>query len=178
MARLLALLLAFAFPQGDAALDLQAKVRAALHGSKNVVATITINPQPMAPMGGTITYTYVAPNRYRQTVSGIPGADDTIVIGDQVYGRHGNAWDVQTWTDELVRGYEGDLFDVVVLDVGHGGFTMKDPHGKNEGDTRICTYDKATSRPKQCAMSYGTVTYRYDDPAVTIPTPPNPKRVD
>jgi hypothetical protein len=164
---------------------LQVKVRAALRSAKSFVATANVKPGLTAPSGGTIVYTVVAPNRYRQTVTGFPGADDTIIIGNKIYGNNGGGWDVQTWTDRLVDGFEGDLFDFTILSVGAestpttGTFVMIDPHGAHKTDTLQCTYDKPTSRPMTCIASYETVTFaRYDDPTVTIPTPANPKKVD
>jgi hypothetical protein len=164
---------------------LQVNVRAALRSAKSFVATATVKPVITAPNGGTIVYTVVAPNRYRQTVTGFPGADDTIIIGNKVYGNSGGGWDVQTWSDRLVNGFEGDLLDFTILSVGPestpttGTFVMIDPHGAKKTDTMQCTYDKLTSRPMTCITSYETVTFsRYDDPTVTIPTPQNPKRLD
>jgi hypothetical protein len=163
---------------------LQAKIRAALRSAKSFVATVAIKPQALAPAGGTIVYTVVAPNRYRQAVSGLPGADDTIIIGHEVYGNRGSGWDVQTWDDRLVTGFEGDLLDVTVVAAGPdangaGTFTMKDPHGARETDTLACTYEKATFRPLVCTAGYETMTFsRYDDPSVAVPTPANAKRVD
>ena len=169
---------------GDAS-ALQVKVRAALRSAKSFVATANVKPVITAPKGGTIVYTYVAPNRYRQTVTGFPGADDTIIIGDKVYGNGGSGWDVQTWSEKLVNGFEGDLLDFTIVSVGDestattGTFVMIDPHGAKKTDTMQCTYDKATSRPLTCIASYETVTFtRYDDPTVTIPTPANPKKLD
>jgi hypothetical protein len=164
---------------------LQEKVRAALRSAKSFVATAKVNPVVTAPNGGTIVYTVVAPNRYRQTVTGFPGADDTIIIGNKIYGNSGGGWDVQTWSDKLVNGFEGDLLDFTIVSIGDeststtGTFIMIDPHGAKKTDTMQCTYDKATSRPMACIASYETVTFaRYDDPTVTIPTPPNAKKLD
>ena len=35
-----------------------------------------------------------------------------------MYGNNGNGWDVQTWTDDPVNGFEGDLLDIAILSVG------------------------------------------------------------
>jgi hypothetical protein len=166
---------------------LQAKMRAALRSAKSFVATAAIKPGVAAPLGGTIVYTVVAPNRYRQEVHSLPGADDTIIIGDQVYGNKGDGkgWDVQTWSDRLVSGFEGDLLDITVVSIGPdttvdgkkaGTFTMRDPHGERDSDTLACTYDKAAFTPLVCTAAYETVTFsRFNDPTVTIPTPQNAK---
>jgi hypothetical protein len=188
----LCVLAAAAFALGSAApasaseaSELQVKVRAALRSAKSFVATATINPGVTAPNGGTVVYTVVAPNRFRQTVTGVPGGDDTIIIGNKVYGNSGAGWDVQTWTDHLVNGFEGDLLDFTILSVGaestpaRGTFVMADPHGEKKTDTLQCTYDKSTSRPKTCITGYETITFaRFDDPTVTIPVPEHPKVLD
>lgn len=168
--------------------ELQVKVRAALRSAKSFVATATINPSVPAPNGGTVIYTYVAPNRFRQTVHGLPGGDDTIIIGNKVYGNDSNdngGWDVQTWSDHLVNSFEGDLLDFTILSVGAestastGTFVMADSHGEKKTDTLQCTYDIATSRPRTCITGYVTLSFaRYDDPTVTIPTPAHAKVVD
>jgi hypothetical protein len=167
---------------------LQVKVRAALRAAKSFVATAAINPSVTAPNGGTVVYTYVAPNRFRQTVHGLPGGDDTIVIGNKVYGNNSGdtgGWDVQTWSDHLVNSFEGDLLDFTILSVGAestastGTFVMADSHGEKKTDTLQCTYDIATSRPRTCITGYVTLTFaRYDDPTVTIPTPEHAKVED
>ena len=77
---------------------------------RSSVVTVNVKPGAGAPTGGTIVYTVVAPNRFRQEVSGSIGSDDTIVIGNQVYGHDNGAWDVQTWSDHLVTGYEARRF--------------------------------------------------------------------
>jgi hypothetical protein len=164
--------------------DLQAKVRAALRGAHSFVETVKIKPVPEAPLGGTIEFTVVAPDRYRQFVTGLPGSpDDTVIIGHEVYGKKVNGWTVQTWSDFLVKGFEGDVFDIKVLSVGPdsgdaGTFVMKDPRGRKESDTLQCTYDKATFRPQSCVTDYATIAYRYDDPGTAIETPKNPVRED
>ncbi len=165
--------------------ELQAKVRAALRSAKSFVATAAINPSVTAPNGGTVVYTIVAPNRFRQTVHGLPGGDDTIIIGNKVYGNDGGGWDVQTWSDHLVNSFEGDLLDFTILSVGAestattGTFVMVDSHGEKKTDTLQCTYDKTTSRPRTCIAGYVTITFaRFDDPTVAIPTPEHPKVLD
>jgi len=159
---------------------LQSNVRAALRSAKSFVVDVKIKPMPVAPMGASLQWTVVAPNRYRQVTHGDPsGDDDTIIIGHNVYGHKHGAWDVQTWDDHLVTGFEGGVFDVQIVSAGVGTFVMKDPLGRNEDDTLSCTYDKATYRPLTCSNAGKTVTYgRYDDPTVTIPTPAHAKRVD
>jgi hypothetical protein len=164
---------------------LQAKVRAALRSAKSFVATASIRPGLTAPNGGAVVYTFVAPDRFRQTVSGMPGADDTIIIGNKVYGNSGGGWDVQTWSDRLVNGFEGDLLDFKIVSIGPestdttGTFIAIDPHGAKSSDTMQCTYDKQTSRPMACITSYETITFkRFDDPAVTIATPEHAKKLD
>lgn len=37
------------------------------------------------------------------------------------------AWDVQTWTDHLVTGYEGDTFGLTVVSVGADRWRFDDP---------------------------------------------------
>lgn len=178
-----ALLAVFAFalpaPAADTA-ALQTSVRAALRSAKSFVVDVKIKPMPVAPMGASIQWTIVAPNRFRQVTHGDPsGDDDTIIVGHNVYGNKRGAWDVQTWDDHLVTGFEGGVFDVNVVSAGAGTFVMKDPLGRNESDTLSCTYDKTTYRPLTCGNAGKTVTYgRYDDPSVTIPTPAHAKRVD
>jgi hypothetical protein len=159
---------------------LQSNVRAALRSAKSFVIEVKIKPLPIAPLGASIEWTVVAPNRFRQVTHGDPtGDDDTIIIGHEVYGNKQGAWDVQTWDDHLVTGFEGDVFDVQILSAGDGTFVMRDPLGRSESDTLSCTYDKATYRPLACGNAGKTVTYaRYDDPSVTIPTPAHAKRVD
>jgi len=175
--------------RADDAADLQAKIRAILRNAKSFVETVTIKPNPLAPLGGSATFTVVAPNRYRQYVVSPPaGKDDTIIIGRQVYGNSGKGWDVQTWTDRLVTGFEGDVFNVKVVSVGAdqtidgktvGGFVMIDPRGVKETDTMRCTYDKQTFYPIACDDATSRIKFsNFDDPAVKIETPKNPKRVD
>lgn len=183
-AALLALFTAAPAFASDAS-QLQMKVRAALRSAKSFVATATINSSVAAPNGGTVVYTIVAPNRFRQTVTGLPGGDDTIIIGNKVYGNSGGGWDVQTWSDHLVNSFEGDLLDVTILSVGpestatNGTFVMADSHGEKKTDTLQCTYDIATSRPRTCIAGYVTLSFsRYDDPTVTIPTPEHAKVLD
>jgi hypothetical protein len=168
--------------------ELQAKVRAALLGAHSFVETVTIKPNAIAPLGGTMTFTVVAPNRYHQLVSSsLGGGDDTIIIGNQVYGRAGKGWTVQTWSDRLVTGFEGDTFDVDVVSVGPdetrdgktvGTFVMKDPRGAKDSDTLSCTYDRATFLPLHCENGFSTIAYAYGDPGVSIETPKNPVRLD
>jgi len=174
--------------RADDASELQTKIRAALRTAKAFVETVTMKG-PAAPLGGTGTFTVVAPNRYRQYVaSQLSGTDDTIIIGHEVYGNEGKGWTVQTWTDRLVTGFEGDVFAVKVVSVGPdqtvdgktvGSFVMVDPHGAKESDTMNCTYEKQTFRPISCSDAMSTIKYsNYDDPSVTIETPKNAKRTD
>lgn len=166
---------------------LQANVRAALHSAKSFVATVKINPGILAPGGGSIVYTVVAPNLYRQTVHDLPGADDTIIAGTKIYGNSGKGWDVQTWDMGLVTGFEGPIFDVEIVSVGpdrtengvlEGTYVEKDPNGRTASDTRSCTYEKKTYRPIACTMSYGSIAFaRYDDPSVSIPIPEHAKNL-
>lgn len=158
---------------------LQSNVRSALRSAKSFVVSVKIKPLPIAPLGASIDWTVVAPNRFHQVTHGDPtGDDETIIIGHDVYGNKHGAWDVQTWDDHLVNGFEGDVFDVQIVSAGDGTFVMRDPLG-SESDTLSCTYDKATYRPLTCTNAGKTVTYgRYDDPTVTIPTPAHAKRVD
>jgi len=173
----------------DSAAALQTKIRAALHAAKSFVELATIRPNPFALLGGTATFTVVAPNRYRQYVLSPPtGKDDTIIIGHDVYGNEGKGWTVQTWSDRLVTGFEGEVFDIKVVSAGPdqtvdgktvGSFVMLDPRGAKETDTMQCTYEKGTFRPLACTASITTIKFsNYDDPAVVIETPKNPKRVD
>ena len=84
---------------GDAS-QVQTQMRASLRSAKSFVMTVNVKPAVYAPKGGTMVYTVVAPNRYRQQVTGMPGGDDdTIIIGHQVYGHDKGVWDVQPWTD-------------------------------------------------------------------------------
>lgn len=168
--------------------DLQTKIRATLRSATSFVQTVTIKPNPLAPVGGTMTFTVVAPNRFHQVVVGAPGGpDDTIIIGHEVYGRKGQGWDVQTWSDFLVTGFEEDIFNVKVLSVGPdqtadgktvGTYVMKDPRGRRESDTLACTYDPTTFRPLGCSSDLFIVKYVFDDPSTTIETPKNAVRVD
>lgn len=166
--------------QAENTATLQTNVRSALRSAKSFVVVAKIKPMPLAPMGASIEWTVVAPNRFRQVTHGDPtGDDDTIIIGHEVYGNKHGSWDVQTWDDRLVTGFEGDVFDVQIVSAGDGTFVMKDPLGRSESDTLSCTYDKATYRPLTCASAGKTVTFgRYDDPSVTIPTPAHAKRAD
>jgi hypothetical protein len=167
---------------------LQAKVRAALRNAHAFVESVTIKPNLLAPLGGTMTFTAVAPNRYHQVVVGTPGGnDDTIIIGHEVYGRKGNGWTVQTWSDYLVNGFEEDSFDVKVLSVGPdqttsgktvGTFVSQDPRGPKPTDSLQCTYDTTTFRPLTCANSIFAIAYAYDDPTVAIERPANAVRLD
>ncbi|HEY1976343.1 MAG TPA: hypothetical protein VGG89_07360 [Candidatus Baltobacteraceae bacterium] len=159
---------------------LQSNVRAALRSAKSFVVDVKIKPMPVAPLGASLEWTVVAPNRFRQVTHGDPsGDDDTIIIGRDVYGNKHGAWDVQTWDDHLVTGFEEGVFDVRIVSAGDGTFVMHDALGRSESDTLSCTYDKATYRPLTCANAGKTVTYgRYDDPSVTIPAPAHAKRVD
>ncbi|HZZ00605.1 MAG TPA: hypothetical protein VFE36_13640 [Candidatus Baltobacteraceae bacterium] len=179
-----ALLAVFVFAVPASAADmasLQTNVRAALRSAKSFVVEVKIKPLPVAPMGASIQWTVVAPNRFRQVTHGDPtGDDDTIIIGHNVYGNKNGAWDVQTWDDHLVTGFEADVFGVEIISVnGDGTFVMKDPLGGSDRDTLSCAYDKSTYRPVTCSNAGKTVTYgRYDDPSVTIPAPAHAKRVD
>ena len=148
---------------------------------------MTIKPYPLAPVGGTMTFTVVAPNRFHQVVVGAPGGpDDTIIIGHEVYVG-GPGLDVQTWSDFLVKGLRGSIFNVKVLSVGPdqtadgktvGTYVMKDPRGRRESDTLACTYDPTTFRPLGCSSDLFIVKYVFDDPSTTIETPKNAVRVD
>ena len=164
----------------DDAATLQKAVRSALRSAKTFVATANIKPMLQAPMGASIVWTIQAPDRFRQVTHGDPsGDDDTIVIGHDVYGNKHGTWDVQTWDDALVSGFEGDVFDVVVVSAGDGTFVMKDPLGQSDRDTLSCTYDRKTSRPLVCSNDKKSITFaRYDDPAVSVPVPQHAKRVD
>jgi len=173
----------------DDASDLQAKIRSALRTAKTFVVTGTMKGSLGHPLGGTATFTVVAPNRYRQyVVSPTDGTDDTIIIGHDVYGNEGKGWDVQTWSDRLVTGFEGEIFAVRVVSVGPdetiagktvGSFVMIDPNGASDADTLRCTYEKSSFRPLACDSAMSTTKYtNYDDPAVEIETPKNAKRTD
>jgi len=175
--------------RADAPSDLQAKIRTALRAAPSFVETIKVKPNALAPLGGTMTYTVVAPNRFHQVVTGLPGgSDDTIIVGHEIYGPKGKGWSVQTWDDRLVTGFEGDIFNVEVVSVGPdqtvdgktvGTFVMKDPRGSKPSDTLACSYEKATSRPLSCNNALFAIEYsRYGDPSVTIETPKNAVRVD
>jgi hypothetical protein len=92
---------------------------------------------------------------------------------------------VQTWSDRLVDGFEGDLLDFNIVSIGSestdstGTFEAIDPHGAKSTDTMQCTYDRPTSRPKTCITGYERVTFtRFDDPTVVIPTPEYAKKLD
>jgi len=163
-------------------------MRTALLAAHSFVETVTVKPNSIAPLGGTLTFTVVAPNRYHQVVSSsLGGGDDTIIIGNQVYGRAGKGWTVQTWSDRLVTGFEGDTFDITVVSIGPdktaggktvGTFVMKDPRGAKDSDTIACTYEHATSLPLQCENGFSTISYRYGDPSVSVETPKDPVRLD
>ncbi|MGR4065668.1 MAG: hypothetical protein ACLQPV_09525 [Vulcanimicrobiaceae bacterium] len=159
---------------------LQDKIRAALRSAKSFVMTATVKAgTPGAPAGGSVVYTVVAPNRYRQVSSPTLGADDTILIGNQIYGHKGAGWDVQTWTNALVAGFESDVFLVDVTSVDGTNFVMRYPHEGPNKQTLLCTYDPQTFRPQTCTGEELTLTYaQYDDPSIAIPTPPNAKRED
>jgi hypothetical protein len=163
---------------------LQAKVRAALRGAHSFVETVKIKPMLLAPQGGTIVLTVVAPNRFHQLETGLPGdPDDTIIIGHEIYAKKARGWTEETWSDFLISGFEEDVFDVKVLSLGPdagdaGSFVMKDPYVAKESNTLQCTYDKATFRPRACVGDYATVAYSYDDPATAIEPPKNAVRDD
>lgn len=147
--------------------------------------TVSVKPAVYAPRGGTMVYTVVAPNRYRQQVTGMPGGDDdTIIIGHQVYGHDKGAWDVQPWTDHLVTGYESNTFALTVTSVGAdqtvdgksvGSFVLKYPPDESDAWSLNCTYDKQSFRPMQCTSAGATIAWRFDDPSIVIPTPANAK---
>ncbi len=172
----------------DDAGQLQAKIRTALRSAKTFVETVRIKPNSQVPAGGTIVYSVVAPDRFRQKTSGPePGGDDTILVGHEVYGSKGvgRPWDVQTWSAELVTGFESDVFNPEVVSVGPdtagglGSFMRRDPNGFQKDATLSCTYEKATFRPAACSNEMYDITYSsYDDPSVVIPTPLRFKRVD
>jgi hypothetical protein len=167
---------------------LQAKIRTALRSAKSFVETVKIKPNSQVPTGGTIVFTVVAPDRFRQKSSGPePGGDDTIVVGHEVYGSKGvgSPWDVQTWSPQLVSGFESDVFDPEIVSLeadapgGQGRYGQRDPNGFQKDATLSCTYDKATFRPQACSNGNFEITYsNYDDPAVEIPVPLRAKRVD
>jgi hypothetical protein len=169
---------------GDAS-QLQGQIRAALRSAKSFVMTVSVKPAVYAPKGGTMVYTVVAPNRYRQQVTGMPGGnDDTIIIGHQVYGHDSGAWDVQPWSDHLVTGYESNTFALSVVSVGAdqtvngktvGSFVLKYPPDENDAWSMNCTYDKQSFRPLQCASAGASIGWRFDDPSTVIPTPANAK---
>jgi len=185
------LILAQTLPaKADDATELQTKIRTALRSAKSFVETFTMKG-PAALIGGTSTFTIVAPNRYRQyVVAPVSGTDDTIIIGHEIYGneRKGKGWTVQTWDDRLVTGFEDDVFAVKVISVGPdqkvgaktvGSFVMANPHSAKESDTLQCTYEKTTFRPLLCTSDLSTVKYtNYDDPALKIETPKNARRTD
>jgi hypothetical protein len=183
-------LLAQALPAraGDVSI-LQAKIRAALRAATSFVETVTVSPNPFVPLGGTITFTVVAPNRYRQLAAGgSMGRDETIIIGHEVYGNDPAGPTVQTWSDHLVMGFEGDVFDVVVRSSGPdltaggktvGSVVIKDPRGAKVTDFLDCTYEKSTFRLLACSGGPSKIAFsNYNDPAITISTPRNAKRVD
>jgi hypothetical protein len=160
---------------------LQSQLRAALRSAKSFVAVAKINPMWAAPTGATITWTVVAPDRFRQYAVGAPQpTDDTIIIGHEVYGSNGGKpWTVQTWDDRLVTGFEGDVFDIRVVSAGDGSYVAIDPLGRSDKETMNCTYDKQTFRTLTCSNNAKTITFsRYDDPSVAIPTPANARRTD
>jgi hypothetical protein len=159
--------------------SLQAGVRAALRAAKSFVVHAKINPYVHAPLGATFDWTVVAPNRYHQVSHGDPtGDDDTIIIGHEVYGHKHGSWDVQTWDDNLVNGFEDEVFGVTIVSGGNGTYVAKAPLGPQDS-TMTCTYDEKTLRPLQCRNDLITLTYsRYDDPSVTIPTPAHAVRID
>ncbi|MGP6158556.1 MAG: hypothetical protein ACLPYS_13815 [Vulcanimicrobiaceae bacterium] len=172
---------------GDTA-ALQAKVRAALRSAKTFVETVKIKPNSQVPGGGTIVYTVVAPDRFRQKTSGPePGGDDTIIVGHEVYGSKGvgSPWEVQTWSNELVIGFESDVFNPEVISLeadatgGLGSFKRHDPNGFQKDATLTCTYEKASFRPEACSNDMYDISYsNYDDPSVEVPVPLRSKRVD
>jgi hypothetical protein len=173
----------------DDASVLQTKIRAALRTAKSFVETVTIKGSPGHPLGGAATLTVVAPNRFRQFVNGGPGdSDDTIIIGDDVYGNEGKGWDVLNWTDRLVTDFEGDVFAVRVSSVGPdrtvdgktvGSFAMIDPHGATDNDILQCTYEKSSFRPLACTGIMSTIKYAsYDNPTLAIEAPKNARRTD
>jgi hypothetical protein len=174
--------------RADDAGQLQAKIRAALRSAKTFVETVKIKPNSQVPAGGTIVYSVVAPDRFRQKTSGPePGGDDTILVGHEAYGSKGvgSPWDVQTWSSELVNGFESDVFNPEVVSLepdapgGYGSFQRRDPNGFQKDATLSCTYDKATFRPVACSNEVYEITYSdYDDPSVVIPTPLRLRRVD
>lgn len=138
---------------------LQSNVRAALRSAKSFVVDVKIKPMPIVPLGASLEWTIVAPNRFRQVTHGDPsGDDDTIIIGHDVYGNKHGAWDVQTWDDRLVTGFEEGVFDVRIVSAGDGTFVMHDALGRSESNTLSCTYDKATYRPLTCASAGKTGT--------------------
>ena len=165
--------------------QLQSNIRSALRSAKSFVLTLNVKPAAYAPGGGTMVYTVVAPNRYRQTITGMQGGDDdTIVIGNKVYGHDKGAWDVQTWTDHLVTGYENNTFGLVVLSVGAdqtaggktvGTFVTKYPPDEDDAWQMTCTYDKATFHPIACTGDAAGATWLFNDPSISIPTPANAK---
>ena len=148
--------------------------------------TVSVKPAAYAPKGGTMVYTVVGPNRYRQQVTGMPGGDDdTIIIGHQVYGHDKGAWDVQPWSDHLVTGYESNTFALTVVSVGAdqtvggktvGSFVLKYPPDESDAWSLNCTYDKQSSfRPQQCTSDGASITWRFDDPSTVIQAPANAK---
>jgi len=169
--------------------DLQTKMRSALRTAKTFVETISIKGSLGHPLGGTATYTIVAPDRFRQTgtTAGAP-PDDTIIIGHDVYGNEGKGWDVQTWSDHLVTSFEGDVLNVKVASIGPdqtvdgkivGTLVMIDPLGASDADTLQCTYEKLSSRPLACNGTHSSIKYtNYDDPTITIEAPKNAKRAN
>jgi hypothetical protein len=175
--------------RADDVSDLQAKMRAALRSAKSFVETVTVSPNPYVPLGGTMVFTVVAPNRYRQLAGGgsMP-PDETVIIGNEVYGNDSRGWTVQTWSDHLVTGFEGDVFNLIVRSIGAdatvagkmvGSVVLKDPRGAKESDVLACTYEKSSFRLLTCSGgSSKLVVSKYDDPANAIPTPKNPKRLD
>jgi hypothetical protein len=112
------------------------------------------------------------------------GDDDSILIGKRIYGRKGSGWDYQDWSDHLVTGYEGETFDLIVASAGPdqtvdgktvGTFTMSYPPDESDAWTLQCTYDKPTFHPIACTSPAVNSTWRFNDPAITVPTPENAK---
>ncbi|MBV8244955.1 MAG: hypothetical protein JOZ38_03455 [Candidatus Eremiobacteraeota bacterium] len=173
--------LAFSAPQpgvASDASDLQAKIRSALRDAKSF--QITVHQKGM-PAGAMLVATVVAPNRYRQTVSGLgpPNDDDTIIIGSQVYGIHGKGWGVQTWDRQLVDGFESNAFLPDVVSAAGNTFVMRYPHEFEPKERLNCTYDPQTYRPQSCQGPTFSLQYaRYDDPTLEIPTPVGAKKLD
>ncbi len=144
-------------------------------------STISFVVTTVASTGFTVTTTFVAPDRYRSTLTYGGTRTDVIIIGRNAYVNHGGAAyekadlpkdvlaQVQAWNIPVDR----LLPDRIVAGVARGRF-LTTARGPQKDQQLTCTYDKTNYRISECSNEGMTLTFsRYDDPANAVNLPPS-----